>query len=582
MSDGSHGATRRRLVRIGVAALAVVTAVTTGAITAPAQTAAIAPTPRIEPTGPIARTARTAPTRGDGTSDAAFVVRRQPTTTVRRRTTRTRRTTTTQPATTTTTAPAATTTTAPATTTTAPPTTVAPAAAPSPSGRRQPSSVTPIAFSACRDSIYECAFVRAPVSYADPDGPTVELFVSRRRATSPELRIGTVFVNPGGPGGPTYDLVRSARDFLTPEVLARFDVIGVDPRGTARSAPLACDLRSFDSGVPCGSTDPAQLNAMDTETAARDLEVVRAALGEERISYVGFSYGTYLGAVYRALFPTRVRAMVLDSAVDPARFGLSMLLDPLEATERALDAFLDECASGRLQPCNFNDGTDLRAKYLATRERAIAASTRGRERGERDFDQAVAGLVGFPRNGWPILGRALQEVATTGTGNFTATAADNQATLDSERIDALDQFSPQVNVAVNCRDGILPRDPSGSATARGQIPVVGPRFTGLLRAVTAAETCVRWPAATAPAIPLGPQPAVPTLIVTSVYDLTTPLRWAQGLSTTLAAPLLVRNGGGHGAAPRSACIRTASAALLIELRLPAPGFVCSPDLRNPS
>jgi pimeloyl-ACP methyl ester carboxylesterase len=454
--------------------------------------------------------------------------------------------------------------------------------------------VPPAVFGRCPSSGLECADVSVPLNPKDPAGERVTLFVSRRRATGPAPRIGVLFVNPGGPGGPTYDLVRSANTFLTPEVLSRFDVVGVDPRGTSRSAELRCgtglfqpeytsEKQSYFDGFAktCSQTDGDRLQYLDTETAARDLEAVRTSLGEEQISFLGMSYGTYLGSVYRSLFPTRVRSMILDSAVDPSRFGVNQLLDRAVASEAALDGFLDECASGRLAPCNFNDGTDLRAKYVRVRDDYVAKFPRGRLSGEDTFDSTIAELVGYPRNGWPIMGRALQELATTGRANFNQIAADSKSTDDSERVRPLDTFSIATNLAINCRDGLLPREPGSYQFIYDQTSIRAPRFSGLRDDADFAYTCVNWPAPLATRVPLGPQSA-PALVIGNTYDLTTPYTWSQGLAATLGVPLLTRNGGGHVAVTKSPCIREAAARFLIDITAPPTGTVCSPSLSNPS
>ena len=478
-------------------------------------------------------------------------------------------------------------------------TTVVPASAP-------PSTVPvqPLAqFKSCITSALECADVSVPLDPKNPAGERATLFVSRRKASGPAPRIGVLLVNPGGPGGPTYDLVRSAARYFTPEVLERFDVVGVDPRGTLRSAPLRCDTAliapdspsvgavSLDANLrryyeefakTCSTNDGDRLQFLDTETAARDMEAVRQALGEEQISYLGMSYGTYLGAVYRSLFPTHVRTMILDSAIDPNRFGVNQLLDTVIATEVALDGFLDECASGRLNPCNFNDGTDLRAKYLRVREEYVTGSRRGREGGEEIFDSTVSDLVGYPRNGWPILGRALQELATKQPVNFNPTPADSRSVDDSEKLVPLDRFSTATNFAINCRDGLLPRDPASYQTVRDQTPLVGPRFSGLRTDARLTYTCLTWPAPPAARVPLVPQIDATTLVIGNTFDLTTPYVWSQNLAASIGVTLLTRNGGGHVAIDKSACIRDAAARFLVDRTIPASGTICSPSLENPT
>lgn len=462
---------------------------------------------------------------------------------------------------------------------------------------------TTAVFVTCPTTSLECADVAVPLDPKNPTGEQVTLFVSRRKATGPGLRIGSLFVNPGGPGGPTYDLVRSASRFFTPEVLERFDIVGVDPRGTQRSVPLRCDVGLLSPDQPiggsvsvgegfrkyfadfaqaCATNDGDRLQFLDTETAARDLESVRQAMGEEQISFLGLSYGTYLGAVYRSLFPGRVRSMILDSAIDPNRFGVNQLLDRVIAAEVDLDGFLDECASGRLNPCNFNDGTDLRAKFLRVREDYVASTRRSREAGEEVFDNSVADLVGFPRNGWPVLGRALQELATQQPANFDVTPADSRSNDNTERLVPLDRFSTATNFAINCRDGLLPRDPAAYQTVYDQTPVVGPRFAGLRGDARLTYTCLTWPAPPSNRVPLGPQPSVATLVIGNTFDLTTPYTWSQNLATTLGVTLLTRNGGGHVAIDKSACVRNIAARFFIDKSLPGAGTVCSPSLSNPS
>ncbi len=476
-------------------------------------------------------------------------------------------------------------------------------------GAPQPITALPVvlaSFGTCGASTVgtgvDCANVPAPLDPTNPTGEQISLFVSRHRAANPGTRIGVLFVNPGGPGGPTLDVVRTAKTFLTPEVLDRFDIIGVDPRGTERSAPLTCSLNSVaqqdlisptdnstverlkaqyaNLGKACASTDGKLLNFMDTTTAARDIDAVRIALGEQKISFVGLSYGTYLGAVYESLFPEHSRSIVLDSAIDPTRFGVNQLLDPLAQSELALDGFLTACATGVLTPCRFNDGTDLFAKYAQFRERYLG-STANRDRTESRFDALIQSLVGYPRNGWPILGRALQELADGKAANFNPTAADNQTGDARENISQLDTFSVATNIAINCRDGILPRDPSAYQYVVDNVSVVAPRFSGIRFNEGVTNTCISWPSPPAVLTPLRAGVAT-TLVIANVFDPKTPIAWSRSLATQLGSALLIRNGGGHVAVDKSACVREAVARFLIDNVIPAAGTICSPDLANPS
>ncbi len=484
-------------------------------------------------------------------------------------------------------------------------TTTVPAAVAAPTPGAAPALARP-AFGTCgqvgTDEGVQCALVPVPLDPANPGGEVISVFVSRRLAGDQAGRIGTLFINPGGPGGPTLDLVRSARTFLTPEVLSRFDIVGVDPRGTERSAPLGCSIFAVaradlatpadnsalarqkasyvNLGKACAATDGNRLAFMDTTTAARDIDAVRAALGEERISFLGMSYGTYLGAVYESLFPQRVRSVVLDSAIDPTRFGTNQLLDPLAQSEISLDAFLTACATGTLNPCRFNDGTDLKAKYSALREKYLGTGS-GRDRTEAALDTTINSLIGYPRNGWPILGRALQELADGRTPNFAATSADNLSVDSSERIVPVDSLSVATNIAISCRDGILPRDAVAYQVVVDNVYGVAPRFSGIRFNEGIATTCVSWPASTAVLTPMRAGLAS-TLVIANTFDPTTPIVWSRGLAAQLGAPLLIRNGGGHVAINKSVCVQSAVARFLIDGIAPTSGTVCSPDLANPS
>ena len=230
----------------------------------------------------------------------------------------------------------------------------------------------------------ECATYEVPLDYAHPDGPTATLALTRRPAADPDQRIGSLFLNPGGPGGSGTGLPASA----TYDALAqRFDLVGFDPRGVGASTPtIECadddDLPGlFDAATtapdpvegPRGALEEGRrfarscqqasgdlLPLVGTEYVARDLDLLRAAVGDEKLSYLGFSYGTYLGTVYADLFPDRVRAVTLDGAVDPNEYGrdlLALLRKNYRASENALSSFFTWCAQDQ-QGCSGFGGDD--------------------------------------------------------------------------------------------------------------------------------------------------------------------------------------------------------------------------------
>ena len=226
---------------------------------------------------------------------------------------------------------------------------VAVAAAPAAAQSPLPAPATPaLAWGPCGRAApapFECATAAVPLDYDQPAGATIPLAVVRRPAAAPAERLGTLFINPGGPGGSGVDAAVDLAPLLPAALRDRFDVVGFDPRGVARSSEVACwTRREYDAafaatqvvtGVPslaqslrtargfveaCRLRSGALLPYVGTEFVARDMDLLRAAVGDERLTYLGLSYGTYIGTVYANLFPDRVRALVLDGAYDPAAY----------------------------------------------------------------------------------------------------------------------------------------------------------------------------------------------------------------------------------------------------------------------
>ncbi|MFF7019977.1 alpha/beta hydrolase [Streptomyces klenkii] len=204
---------------------------------------------------------------------------------------------------------------------------------------------------------YQCATLKVPLDYSDPGGKKTDIAISRLKASSAKERRGVLLLNPGGPGGPGLDLPVSVGADLPGEVKRQYDLIGFDPRGVGQSSPVSCSLtadeqdleRPYKTGtsakdvewartvaVKCQAEEGDRLRHLTTRNTARDMDVIRAVLGEKKISYLGFSYGTYLGAVYTQMFPRRTDRFVLDSAADPARYGRGMFQ---AMAERAGPAF---------------------------------------------------------------------------------------------------------------------------------------------------------------------------------------------------------------------------------------------------
>jgi pimeloyl-ACP methyl ester carboxylesterase len=444
---------------------------------------------------------------------------------------------------------------------------------------------TPV-FDACVKGL-ECTTLFLPLDYDHPEADKIAVFVSLRRATNAGAKLGTLFVNPGGPGGPSLDLIRRINSVLPQEVVDRYDIVGVDPRGTQRSAPLSCGDPQVTTDAPdasvtdaeaailaksCGENEPVRLGFIDTDANARDVDVVRAVLGAPKIAFLGFSYGTYLGTVYAALFPNRVQSMILDSAIDPSRFGTTFALDSFTALETAIDGFLDDCTK-QSTACAFNNGSDLRARYLQVRTKFIDTFN-DKTAAATAFDDRVVFMIEAPPKGWAALAKSLAAIAAAdrpSTRNFDLSFAQSTQTSTFR---AFDGFSDAVYLATVCRDGVYARDAAQLADLKSRFAAAAPRFSGLVVDRSLLNSvCPAWPVPSLVPPKVVPGTA-PVLVLANTFDTRTPLIWSQGLATALNAPILIRDGGGHVAIGRSPCIDAAVGAFLVSGTLPSAGTRC--------
>jgi pimeloyl-ACP methyl ester carboxylesterase len=476
-----------------------------------------------------------------------------------------------------------------------------------------PAPVPRLDWSPCGNG-FECSRAVVPLDHRRPAGPRISLALIRLPAADPERRVGSLFVNPGGPGGSGIDLVRRGyRDF--PERLRRrFDLVGFDPRGVGQSAPVRCwstarYRRAFartrsrpssralrrtlaeaeDFGRACVRASGELLPYVGTQSVARDLDLLRAAVGDDRLTYLGYSYGTYIGTVYADLFPARVRAAVLDGAYDPRRYAN----DPYAydrgqfvAVEGALSRFLGWCARERAG-CRFGAGRpraalDRLVAGLDRRPARVGRRGRGPEVGGFGLLYQVAFALNGGRAGWPGLGASLAR-AQRRSGPLIEEAASP----------SLFEFLGQ-NTAVECADRLYPRSVTSlrarlSAHARlgGRL---GPAFAygppGYDHSHAAA--CVRWPAARASRHP-GPFRAsgsAPILVVGTTGDPDTPYPDAVALERTLeSARLVTFEGEGHTGFGRSRCVTEHATEYLLDGTLPPSGTRCAdepPPARRPA
>ena len=453
--------------------------------------------------------------------------------------------------------------------------------------------VTPVQWAPCGD--LQCGSVTVPLDDADPAGPTLQIAVARHPAEEPSARIGSLVINPGGPGGSGIDDLPEELSVLTPALLDRFDIVSFDPRGVDRSSPVTCPAsgtptlasESAPAPDPVPTTATARLALLRNDEAfaaqcehasgeilptvgtvdtARDLDRIRQALGDARLTFIGNSYGTLLGATYAELFPTHVRAMVLDSAIDPALTTLQYAGEQADSLESELSAFATWCTD---TGCPWHPGADPTAALLgliqASRGRPLPVAGGGSVGPAVLYRDLLTGLDST--SSWPSLAAALAGAAA-GRGSAAAALAGSGSTgASSNQADA--------EQAIDCLDHPVDRTPASypglAARLARTAPVFGPLLAWSLMA------CAVWPALpTRTPAPARDPGAPPILVVGTTGDPVTPYLWSVDLARELTGGVLLTwEGRSHVAYFYSPCVRDAVQAYLVEGALPAPGTICT-------
>jgi len=445
---------------------------------------------------------------------------------------------------------------------------------------------------------FQCRSVPVPLDYAHPAAGTIDIALNRKPATDQANRIGSLLINPGGPGASGVDWVSGSAAALS-ILNRRFDLVGFDPRGVSRSSPVQCldrtaqdAFNALDSvlddpvekqatiqadkeyAAACAQRNAKILPFLDTESAARDLDLIRAALGDAKLTYLGFSYGTYLGQMYAHLFPTHVRALSLDAVVDPAISLNDLTLAQVVGFEQNLRTFLADCTARKAAspPCEWAQSGDPYAKLVAL---MLRFDTSPMLVGNRLLTRGLA-MTGvlwrvYYQPTWPLLEAELAQI-DHGNGALLLASADdyNGRNADGSYTNELD-----ANNAVNCLDHPVPTD-IAAYDALGPAFASASQFFGPWSQYSAL-TCAYWPAKPTQTIgPLRADGAPPILLVGGTNDPATPYAWAQGVHQQLAGSvLLTRQGNGHGSYGESVCATQAENAYLINLTLPPAGTVCT-------
>jgi len=446
------------------------------------------------------------------------------------------------------------------------------------------------------DNGFQCARLLVPFDYAHPGGKRFSLPVIKLPATDPARRVAPLVINPGGPGGSGVQYALAARSEFPAALRARFDIVGFDPRGVAGSEPaLACltgpELDKYlgtdempDSAAElspvvaqarlyaqrCEQNSKALLPFVGTENAARDMDVLRAALGQSRLTYLGKSYGTYLGTWYAQLFPHRVRALVLDGAVDPDTPSLEADITQAEGFTVAFRSFAAWCRASAGCPLGQDAAGQLKAMIVRANSVPLAnhLGTGQVADGALLLNGVAAAL--YSKSTWPYLKTGLAK-AFGGDGTVLVQLANlllerNQDGTYSNLVDA--------DTAISCVDRPWPRSLAAwraqAAAAGRTAPLFGPPI------VWGNLPCAYWPVPPAPLPRITAAGAPPILVVGTTRDPATPYRWARALAAGLSSGVLLGwNGDGHTAyGEGSACVDTIVNAYLISLKVPRSGIVC--------
>lgn len=445
---------------------------------------------------------------------------------------------------------------------------------------------------------FDCTEVTAPLDWDNPGDGEISLALVRHQATG-EFQ-GSLLINPGGPGGSGYDFVADQLEYAVgPELIESFDVIGFDPRGVGRSTAVQClddaDMDEYNYGVltaergtpewedevtarnaefadACEANSDGILPHITTVNSARDMDLIRGVLGDDHLNYLGFSYGTFLGATYAKLYPERAQRLVLDGAIDPAVPGLQVGTTQAVGFESALRAYLQDCLD--TAECPFN-GTvdeataDLQA-LLASVERSPLPNGDGRM---LTVDTMITGVITalYSVQNWPYLTQGLT-LALQGDPSVMMLLADSYNSRDVDGV-YLDNSSEAFR-AYNCMDYPVEDDPVAEEAAmkriREQAPTFAPYWEG-------PDPCAVWPyPPTGTRGEIAASGSGPIVVVGTTNDPATPYEWSESLADQLENGVLVtRVGEGHtGYNKGNACVDAAVEGFLIDGIVPEDGLRC--------
>lgn len=449
----------------------------------------------------------------------------------------------------------------------------------------------------------QCARLTVPIDYDDPSAGETQLAVARVAATGQKQ--GSLLMNPGGPGGSGVQQVAGkSMEAGKYEIARSFDLVGWDPRGVGASTPaVKCfsdkqrdqnrlSTLAFDNS-PAGITKQEAFNKSQADLCAekmgktflehvgtadtvRDLDVLRAVLGDRKLTYLGYSYGTFIGAIYAETFPDRVRAMILDGAVDPALDSITSNVQQMAGFQTVFDDWAKDCAKYPTCPVG-TDPSKATERYQQLTRPLIDKTVRGQGGRQLSYNDATTATIQamYAQQLWEPLRRGLTGLQK-GDGSLLQRIADLYLNRDE-----LGRYSPMMdaNTAINCVDGPAVTDPADLSRLDTEIRKAAPflddgRGTGR----AAKGTCAFW--AAAPTLKPHEVHAVgaPKLVVVSTtHDPATPYENGVNLAKQLGASLISYEGSQHTVSLEgNACVDDAVTAYLQDLKIPAEGLRCAP------
>lgn len=444
---------------------------------------------------------------------------------------------------------------------------------------------------------FDCTDVTAPLDWEDPGKGEITLSVVRHRAEG--TPVGSLLTNPGGPGASGVDLVLNSLDFAVgADLIENFDVIGFDPRGVGDSTAVTCyDAPQMDDylyGIPSAARGTAEWEAelldshkkfaeacdansggilpyITTVNAARDMDLIRAVLGDKQLNYLGYSYGTFLGATYAKLYPEKAGRLVLDGAIDPAVPGLEVGATQALGFESALRAYMQDCLdSGE---CPFNGSVDEAmadlGALLASVDSTPLKSGDGRMLGADSLMTAIIAAL-YSQDSWGYLTQALDE-ALQGDPTSALFLADF---YNGRENGTYTDNSTEAFRAYNCMDYPVEDDPAAEAATNAKIaegaPTIAPYWAG-------PDSCSVWPyPPTGTRGEIKAEGAGPILVIGTTNDPATPYEWSESLANQLEEGVLItRVGEGHtGYNKGNACVDDAVEAFLLDDVVPEDGLRC--------